>query len=90
MKISNMTNSRGNKIANQFIINDSEFTAFQSYDSIICKTVFVDGERKVILDPNYWNYSKTTSKYRSQFLGESTKETQAKIDSGKYLLENLN
>lgn len=29
-------------------------------------------------------------KYRNQFLGETTKETQAKIDSGEYKLVNLN
>ena len=90
MKIQNMTSSNGNKVANQFIIFDAEFTAFQSYDSIICKTTFEAGERVVYLDGRTWNYSKTTSKYRAQFLGESTKETQAKIDSGEYRLVDLN
>ena len=37
---------------------------------------------QVVLDKTYWNYSVTTSKYRNQFLNESTKETQAKINSG--------
>jgi len=44
----------------------------------------------VILDKKYWNYSKTTSKYRNKFLNETTKETQAKIDSGEYVLKDLN
>ena len=35
-------------------------------------------------------YSKTTSKYRNMFLGETTKETQKKINSGEYILTNLN
>jgi len=90
MKVSNMTSSKGNKVANQFIVNDPEFTLFQSYDSVIVKTTFEDGERVVFLDETYWDYSVTTSRYRNQFLGETTKVTRAKIDSGEYKLVDLN
>ena len=90
MKISNFTNSKGNKVANQFIINDSEFTLFQSYDSVIIKTTFEGGKRVVYLDSYYWDYSKTTGKYRNLFLGESKKETQNKINNNIYKLTNLN
>ena len=90
MKVQNITNARGNKVANQFIIFDSESTYFQSYKSIIVKTTFEDDERVVYLDENYWDYSVTTSKYRNMFLGENKKETQAKIDSGEYKLADLN
>ena len=90
MKVQNMTNSNGNKVANQFIIFDSEFTAFQSYNSIIVKTVFEDGKRVVYLDENTWDYSRTTGKYRNLFLGETKKETEKKIASGEYKLANLN
>ena len=86
----NLTNTRGNKVANQFTIYNSDCTMFQSYNSIIVKTCFEDGKRIVYLDSYYWNYSKTTSKYGNQFLGESTKETEAKIKSGEYKLINLN
>lgn len=86
MKVENLVSHNGNKIPNQFRINDGKAVFFQSYDSIICK--IEDG--KTYLDEYYWNYSKTTSKYRSIFLGESTKETQKNIDSGKYTLINLN
>ena len=76
---------------NQFIINDNENKTFQSYDSII---VFIpanqSGKYPTQLDKKYWNYSKTTSKYRNIFLGETTKETQVKIDSGEYILTDLN
>jgi len=85
-----MISSNGNKIANQFIVNDSEFTLFQSYDSVIIKTTFEDGKRKVFLDETYWDYSKTTSRYRNLFLGETTKEIKEKIKSGEYELINLN
>ena len=46
--------------------------------------------KNTYLDSRCWNYSKTTSKYRNIFLGETTKETQSKIDRGEYKLTNLN
>ena len=90
MKVTQMTNDNGRAIPNQLIIFDSEYTAFQSYDSIIVKTVFEHGKRQVILDETYWDYSKTTGKYRNQFLGEDKKTTERKIKSGEYRLEDLN
>ena len=88
MKVTNMTSSKGNKVANQFIMTDSEGREyFQSYDSVIAVKC-LDGV--VELDSNTWDYSVTTGKYRNQFLGETKKETQAKIDSGEYILANLN
>ena len=45
---------------------------------------------KTFLDKTYWNYSVTTGKYRNQFLGETKKETEAKIKSGEYILTDLN
>lgn len=88
MKVENMLSSRGNKIANQFeLLDDQGNMFFQSYNSIIVK---IDKSSKTFLDERYWNYSKTTSKYRNLFLGETTKETEAKIKSGEYTLTNLN
>lgn len=88
MKVSNMYSTRTNsKIANQFIIKDDNGVEyFQSYNSIIVK--IADG--KTYLDEYYWNYSRTTSKYRSSFLMENTKETEKKIKEGLYILTNLN
>ena len=85
-----MTSSKGNKIANQFIIHTPEATYFQSYQSIIIKTTFEEGKRVVYLDEYYWNYSKTTSKYRNSFLGENSKIVEEKVKNGVYLLTNLN
>jgi hypothetical protein len=90
MKISNMTSSRGNVVRNQFIIHTPEATYFQSYDSIIIKTFFEGSKRIVVLDKNYWDYSKTTSKYRNEFLGKTTKEIKSLIHTGEYLLLDLN
>jgi site-specific DNA-adenine methylase len=86
MKITNLTSNKGNTIANQFEIRSENAVYFQSYQSIIVK--IQDGI--TYLDPVYWNYSKTTSKYRNQFLGEDTKETEKKIKEGIYILTNLN
>ena len=86
MKVKNMLSAKGNKIANQFILSEGNLEIFQSYDSIICKN---DGGQ-ITLDKTYWNYSSTTSKYRNLFLGETTKETQKKIEQGIYKLANLN
>lgn len=86
MKVSNLTSSKGNTAANQFLIKDGNKTVFQSYNSVIVE--IVDG--KVRLDQNYWDYSKTTGKYRNQFLGETKAETLKKIESGEYKLADLN
>ena len=90
MKVENMTSARGNKIANQFIIDDGIVKVFQSYDSVIVKKYFSDEKWEVYLDENMWNCSVTTSKYRNQFLGENKAETQRKIDAGIYELADLN
>ena len=87
--------SRSGPVKNQYIILDGDKEYFQSYDSIIVKidhSVKLKGTNKsqVYLDINTWNYSRTTSKYRTQFLGEGTETTKAKIASGEYLLVDLN
>lgn len=71
---------------NQFIIMISNVEYFQSYQS----TIGMKGNGYTFLDETYWNYSKQTSKYRSSWLNESTRDTQTKINSGKYILKNLN
>ncbi len=82
-----MTSLNGNEVPNQFIItNDDGTVYFQSYDSIIIKDV----KGKIFLDERFWDYSNTTGKYRNIFLGESKKETEAKIKNGTYTLANLN
>jgi competence protein ComGF len=90
-----MESIHGNKVANQFIITMTEkgyrYDYFQSYDSIIAlKETTPQGYIYITLDSTYWNYSRTTSKYRYNFLGESTKETEAKIKSKEYKLDDLN
>jgi len=99
-KVKPLFGRTGKPVANQYVIekklgNGYKDYWFQSYDSII---VYIDNYTPLdhspfngtYLDKKYWNYSMTTSKYRNQFLNETTKETQAKIDSGQYKLVDLN
>jgi hypothetical protein len=87
MKVYNMESPNGNKVANQFEIYTDEGKYFQSYKSIIA---FKDNKGQVFLDDYYWNYSRTTSKYRNMFLNEGVNDTREKIKSGEYKLKNLN
>ena len=87
-KVRQMTSSSsGNPVANQFVIYTNYGTYFQSYNSVIALR---DNNGKITLDDYYWDYSRTTSKYRNEFLGEGTVDTRAKIDSGEYELADLN
>jgi len=86
MKVYNMESSQGNKVPNQFIIEHKGKEYFQSYNSLIA----VKEGDKITLDEYYWNYSRTTSKYRNEFLNELTDDTRKKIKDGIYKLANLN
>ncbi len=87
MKVYNMESPNGNKVANQFEIYTDEGKYFQSYRSIIA---FKDNKGQVFLDDYYWDYSRTTGKYRNIFLGENRRATEEKIKSGEYKLKELN
>jgi len=60
---------------------------FYSYKSIIA-IKYDNGE--VLLDSDYWDYSRTTGKYRNIFLDEDKKTTEKKIKKGEYKLKKLN
>lgn len=91
MKVQNMTSSNGNKIANQFLIDNGLQQVFQSYDSVIAIKDWNTGNFTITLDSTYWDYSVTTLKYLHQFLGtHSKKEIEQRIASGEYKLANLN
>ena len=100
MKVRNMTSSKGNTIANQFLITGIPAGSFhvgevrvmsgemfQSYNSNIA---YRDHTGSVYLDETYWDYSVTTGRYRNQFLDEGIADTRKKIESGEYVLTNLN
>lgn len=73
---------------NQFEISTPKGVYFQSYNSIIAFKP--NDKRRIQLDSYFWNYSRTTGKYRNMFLNEGIAETRAKIESKEYLLTNLN
>lgn len=96
----------GKPVCNQYIIHNATIettrdihdkltgVAFQSYKSVVAfKAERFDGLDTVIkiyLDKSTWDYSVTTSKYLNEFLNETTKVTQEKIESGEYELVDLN
>lgn len=78
---------RNGAVKNQFIVRTPDGTFFQSYDSLIVGKM---NDGRVLIDAKYWDYSKTTGKYRNQFLGETKAETEKNIKAGVYTLTNLN
>lgn len=86
MKTVNVKNLNEGK--NQFEVVTEKGVFFQSYQSVI---VFIPHDGGAVqLDATYWDFSKTTGKYRNIFLGENKKETEKKIKDGIYILTNLN
>lgn len=87
MNVENFTSNKGNIIPNQFIIRTAKGVYFQSYKSLIA---FIPNKvgAKIQIGKD-WKYSKTTGKYRNQFLDETKKETQQKLDNKTYLLKTI-
>ena len=77
MQVSNMLSYKGNKVANQLIIEYGNFTAFQSYSTLIAvydhknNTLYQDKER----------YSTTTSKYLNIFINYYQPLTISKVEN---------
>ena len=66
LRVYNMESIKtGKPVANQFVINDGNKLVFQSYESMI---VEFDKANSTITFGKDWNYSRTTSKYRNEFL----------------------
>lgn len=94
IKVKNITNANGNKVANQFEIVDTDnSTFFQSYNSIIAQVR--DEDSAVYLDEYYWDYSRTTMKHLYNFLSQwgydlNKKKVLELIEDGVFTLTNLN
>jgi hypothetical protein len=89
-KVTNMLSNTGNPVPNQFVIMQGDVSTFQSYDSTIA---IIDGKshpRKITIDPDYYDYSVTTMKYLSRFLGHGIAETRSNWRSGIYKTRSLN
>ena len=68
ISVENMKSSKGNLVPNQFIITTKDSIYFQSYKTLIAR--INKKTNKIYLDTNYWDYSRTTSKYLYQFIQE--------------------
>ncbi|HUC78798.1 MAG TPA: hypothetical protein VMQ58_00995 [Candidatus Saccharimonadales bacterium] len=86
VSVRSMESQNGNNVPNQFIIDTDDGIYFQSYRTVIA----LKQNGKIYLDKNSWDYSRTTGKYRNQFLNENKAETERKIKSGEYELIDLN
>ena len=71
---------------NTMILHFQKATALQSYSTIVAAEL---SDGKVILDP-YHDYSRITSKNVTNFIGANTSERRKGLESGRYILANLN
>lgn len=77
MKVSNMLSTKNNKVVNQFIVEFCNYTAFQSYSTLIAvydhknDTLYLDEEK----------YSVTTSKYTNMFIKQYQPLTISKVEN---------
>lgn len=97
----NMEGSSGRPVANQFIIikykdDGAYYEYFQSYSAIVGERLVLLNEQGgihkafITLDEYFWNYSRTTSKYRNKWLGMNTQQIKQAIMSGVIKLRDLN
>jgi len=89
-KVTNMLSNTGNPVPNQFVIMQGHVSTFQSYDSTIAVIDDNSYPREITIDPDYFDYSATTMKYLSRFLGHGIAETRSNIKSGVYKTRSLN
>ena len=65
--VTNLINSNGRAVANQFVITEGTKTVFQSYDSDI---VMIDSSKKTLEFGSDYKSSRTTVKHRNKFLSD--------------------
>lgn len=86
VKVDNIRNANGRKVANQFVIKTDDGQWFQSYGTIIAGFT----KEGLVFDKDYWNYSRTTSRHRNNFTGLDTQETKKRIKAGEIKMMQLN
>lgn len=70
--VTNLINENGRAVANQFVINEKDTIAFQSYASRVCEIRKGGmGYEKVVVLGKDWDYSKTTMKHLCGFLRQN-------------------
>jgi hypothetical protein len=92
--VEQMTSRSGNTVPNQTILSDMTGKTFVSYGSKIVyqsKTKGSDGlPLEIIVDETYWDYSRTTGKYRNEFMNMGVQEVRNHIKNGRIKVGNLN
>ena len=66
------------------VVTIGDAQAFYSYGSLIAYKL---PNQKIVLT-NYWDYSKSTTKYLSQYLGRNKQEIRQAIADFTYILED--
>ena len=80
-KVQNLSSPRsGRDVPNQYDLIHENGIAFQSYGSLIA--VMMNG---YLYLTDYHDYSKTTSKYATEWTGFSAKERRAGLESGDFI-----
>ncbi len=77
--------SNGNQAKDQFDLYFENAQVFQSYASIIC-IIFDDPDEKIVVGDD-WDYSRTTAKYRKEFMRGNKKEIELQIKNGDIILD---
>ena len=92
--VEQMTSRSGNIVPNQTILSDMTGKTFVSYGS---KIVYQSKDRgsdglplEIVVDENYWDYSRTTGKYRNEFMNMGVQEVRNHIKNGRIKVGNLN
>lgn len=85
MRITNLVNDNGSHAVNQFLVETTEKTYFQSYETIIA--VKDNNNGKITLSQD-WCYSKTTSKHLYIWLRDYTRHHVSGQDDVVELIEN--
>jgi hypothetical protein len=92
--VEQMTSRSGNVVPNQTILSDMTGKTFVSYGS---KIVYQSKDRgsdglplEIIVDEHYWDYSRTTGKYRNEFMNMGVQDVRNYIKECRIKLGNLN
>jgi len=70
--------------------NFQSVSQFNGHNGAVKNQFIIQTDKGLVFQSYNTDYSVTTGKYRNQFLGETKKETEAKIKSGEYILTDLN
>jgi hypothetical protein len=92
--VENMTSRSGNIVPNQVILSDMTGKTFVSYGS---KIVYQSKDRasdglplEIVMDDRYWDYSRTTGKYRNEFMNMGVQQVRDHIKTGRIKIGDLN